>query len=164
MLPHWSYNVHKTLCIDTINQISHLNWGFLLIKDHTRGSGGLSVDLKENLNKKENVATSINAFSPSLIDWSDVVINFGSSIGIEALLQGKHLVNPVYLHSNKTIIEDTAACHTVNNDQELINVLMKINDRLENSINNEAKDTLFREIIYGGKAPHDVIRDHWDYI
>ena len=137
---------------------------FLLIKDHTRGTGGLSKDLRFMFNQKENVLASISAHSPSLIQWSDVVINFGSSIGIEALLQNKILINPVFLHSNKTIFEKTKSCITIYNEKELMDSLFNIKNGVEQHIDDNGKDNLFREIIYGGRVPYDVIGYHWDQI
>jgi|TARA_B100001971_G_C18219928_1_gene556417 hypothetical protein len=164
MLPHWSYNVYKSKCISLINKISNMDGVFLLIKDHTRGTGGLSKDLRFMFNQKENVLASISAHSPSLIQWSDVVINFGSSIGIEALLQNKILINPVFLHSNKTIFEKTKSCITIYNEKELMDSLFNIKNGVEQHIDDNGKDNLFREIIYGGRVPYDVIGYHWDQI
>ena len=48
--------------------------------------------------------------SPALIDWADCVIVIGGSIGIEAMLQNKHVVYPTYL-SNHTMYEYYQAAH-----------------------------------------------------
>ena len=63
---------------------------------------GLGIDM-EIFNKN---STIIDFKTPpaSLIDWSEVVINFGSSIVIEAILKKKKVINLMFFQENQTSV------------------------------------------------------------
>jgi len=161
MLPHWEYNVDKNRCIELILKLISHPWIYLIIKDHTRGTGGLPDELRKRCNSMCNVEASIPAHSPALINWSDVVINFGSSIGIEALLTRKQLINPFYLHTNKTIFEQTGASHSAKDHDEVLSLLQEFKKGKLPQIPDDNKKELFKQVIYGGKAEHDVLDYYW---
>ena len=148
MLPHCSYNVDKEKCLDLIELLISKEWIFLVIKDHARGDGGLPNDLRKKYNSLHNVEASISAHSPTLIEWSDIVISF-STIGLEALLQNKQLINPSYLHTNRTIIDETLACHLANNNHDVLKLIEKFSKGELDRIPEESKIKLYREIITG---------------
>ena len=102
MLPHWIYNVDKEATIDLINKISNMENIYLIIKNHTRADTGL---FPKNIKVNSNVEVNSNTNSTSLINWADIIINFGSSIGIEAIIKKKILICPNYLHENNVIFE-----------------------------------------------------------
>lgn len=161
MLPHWDYNVNKNKSLDLIFELAAKTWIYLVVKDHTRGSGGLSLKLAKELNMMPNVEAKVEENSPALIKWSDVVINFGSSIGVEALLMDKELVNPVYLHTNETIFERTGACHIAESASQVVTLLRRIREGIISEVPESNKYALFREVIYGGKEEHDVLDYYW---
>ena len=104
-LPHWDYRVDRDECLELLHAIAEESCE-LCIKAHTRGSGALSDDEQRGLKNYEPVLLANDEdHSPVLIEKSDVVINFGSSIAFEALAQGKPVVNPKYLHGNETFFE-----------------------------------------------------------
>ena len=81
---------------------------FLVIKQSTRSNKDYHTEkFKNKYTKFDNVEFSGNEdHSPALIKWADCVINYASKgIAIEVLLQNKILINPYYLHSNKTYFE-----------------------------------------------------------
>jgi hypothetical protein len=162
MLPHWNYNVFKSKCIQLIEKLVKLSWIHLVIKDHTRGSGGLPIRLRKKYNSMDNVSASVEAHSPALIKWSDIVINFGSSIGIEALIQNKQLIHPNYLHSNKTIFEKTGACHLANSQDDILEYLIDYKNNRLVDITKKNKNKLYQEIIYGGKEKHDTLKKYYN--
>ena len=158
MLPHWDYNVHRAKCMTLIERLVNRDNIFLIIKDHTRGrTGGLTQEERKRFEAHPNVETDVRADSPALIAWSDAVINFGSSIGIEVLLQDKVLINPLYLHTNRTIFEETGAAVNAHNDEEVLSTLAMIGEGRGAKIPDKNRDKLYREIIYGGKEPFDVL-------
>lgn len=158
MLPHWDYNVDKKMCLELIEQLIKIDNIFLIIKDHTRGqTGGLNDEERKNFETYPNVETNVSAHSPALIAWSDAVINFGSSIGIEALLQDKTLINPFYLHTNKTIFEKTGAAFNASDNEEVLSVLSMIRNGKNAKVPETDKNQLFKEIIYGGRERFDVL-------
>ena len=163
-LPHWDYNVDKIKTLEAINEISSDTSIYLVIKGHTRGTG--SIDKKSNYKflKKTNVMLNENANSPAIIKWSDVVINFGSSIGIDALLQGKNVIFPIYLHSNKTIFDDGKVVHIAKNSQGLTELLKKAKKSELSYPEKKYKDELMKREIFGDKLPHDVPSQYYKYV
>ncbi len=81
----------------------------VVVKSHTRrtGSDGLSeydVETGGTIHFKSDVATSL------LVEWADVVISYGTSACLQAVLRGRPLVDPVYLHGNTLIPTHHGAC------------------------------------------------------
>jgi hypothetical protein len=120
--------------------------------------------LDDKLVNQDNTEVTAEASSVSLIKWSDAVINFGSSIGIEALLQDKIHINPFYLHSNQTIFDKTDAGHRPKSNAETMDVLQQIHQQEIAPIPNENKKELYRCVIYGGKSEHDVLKSYRDFL
>ena len=101
--------------------------------------------------------------SPSLIGWADCVIVFGSSIGLEVVLQNKFLINPTFFHSNTTLYEYFGASHDVRTIGELNEVLQSIrNGSTKNDRN--AIDALLSEIVYAGGRKYDVPQYYYEKI
>ena len=124
-LPHWSYNVNYTLTINCIKKIILDKSLLVIIKNHSRGTGSIgSKDLKD-ISMSENVILNSNEHSASLIYASDIVINFGSSIGIEGILQNKVILNPIFLHKNKTIFDKSKLVYNARNEDEIITLIQK---------------------------------------
>lgn len=164
MLPHWEYNVDVSKVISLINDLADLTWVYSAIKDHTRGNGGLNDDFRNELNSLPNVEASVSMDSPALIDWSDVVINFGSSIGIEAILQKKILINPSYLHTNHTIFEKTKSAFEPSDNSEVIEILKKTKSNTIKPISIKNEKYLLKEAVYGGKDEYDILEYYWKNI
>lgn len=164
MLPHWEYNVDVSESLSLIDKLADLPWVYLIIKDHTRGNGGLDNDLRAKLNSLPNVEASVSAQSPALIQWSDAVINFGSSIGIEAILQDKVLINPSYLHTNQTMFEMTKSAFEPKNNSEVIEILTEIKNKNLKPIPFINKKLLLKEAVYGGKDEYDILEYYWKNI
>jgi len=165
MLPHWNYNSKKIKSLQLLDALSELSWVHIVIKDHTRGKFGL---LPQTYQKKygdlSNVEINVNSHSPALIDWSDVVINFGSSIGIEALLQGKILIYPAYLHSNVTIFDITKAAIIANRLEEVMEIMHSTRTNSEPSVQQKEVDEIYKSVIYGGNDPFDVLEYYYNQI
>ena len=151
------YNINKNEIRKTLKILSDNKDVCLVIKDSTR-HGKEYFDksiLSEELGGSLVEWCGNEVHSPSLIQWADCVIVFGSSIGLEVLLQNKILINPLYLHSNKTLYEHYGASHDVSNINELkslINLIIK-----GEVINNkEAIKSILSEIVFAGKDPYNV--------
>ena len=165
MLPHWEYNVYKDECLLLIKCLSKIKWIYLVIKDHTRGTGALPNSLRTVYKDKENVEFGLNGHSPALVAWADIIINFGSSIGLEALLQQKYLINPVYLHSNNTIFEKTGACYIANTQKDVLDIIIKVRNKTLSPINKKNITNIYKEIIYGGNEnEYDVLSFYYKNI
>lgn len=156
----FKYRLHEEKIWKLLNNLIELDWVYLIIKDSTREGLTLSSDefYKKIENYKNVERVGNNVHSPALIQWSDCVINFGSSIAIESILQGKTLITASYLHENETLFEryPEASC-LASSSESIINTLERIKNN-ENTIELEYKNNpVINEVVYGGKGHHDVI-------
>lgn len=156
MLPHWDYYVDKQTTLDLIGELAAHESVYLVVKEHTRGYG-LPQSLDDRLVQRDDAEILANVASVALIKWSDAIINFGSSIGIEALQQDKYHVNPAYLHSNRTIFDETGVGHQPASNTETVSVVEDIHEDNADPPSEENKRTLYRKVIYGGKEEHNVL-------
>lgn len=146
MSPHWSYNVYKQETLKMIDKISHLENVILYIKPHTRPEGGSLSNFEIN-NFNDNVRYIKNETSFKIISKSDIVISFGTSITFEAILQNKYVLNPKFLHTNKTIFDNEVSIYQPKNISEVIeNIKMiKRNNPKKNKVEYE---NIIKKYIY----------------
>lgn len=158
MMPHWNYNIKKNETINLIKEIMKLKNIYLIVKDHTRGdTGSFPENEKNELSIKTNIEFDTSSSSTSLIDWSDLIINFGSSIGIEAIDKDKPVIYPKYLHSNKSIHDYINVTYNASNSGEVIEIIENLKINSFEPVKKENKDRFMSIMVYGGKEPHNVI-------
>lgn len=163
MLPHWIYNVKKNETIDLVYEISKLKNIHLVIKDHTRGdTGEFPIHERNILNNMENVEFEKDASSTSLIKWCDLVINFGSSIGLEAIYQKKNVIYPKYLHTNKTIHDITKTTHNADCSEDVFRYISDFSENKLTKISEDEIKYLFKGVVYGSKEPHDILSNYYE--
>ena len=160
------YNVYVDKIWSLLNRIAGNKNIFLVIKQSTRsGKNYHSKAFRDKHGNSNNVEFVGNKnHSPRLIEWSDCVINFGSSIGMEALLQNKPLINPHYLHSNNTFFEKFNAALNAASEDEVMIYLKQIAKGDLVDITVESKNKIYKEIIYGGQPSHDVLESYYNKI
>lgn len=160
------YNVFVDKIWKLLDRIAGYDQFFLCIKQSTRsGKDYHSKSFRNKYREAKNVEFVGNEnHSPKLIEWSDCVINYGSSIGMEALLQNKPLINPHYLHSNQTLFEQYDAALNAANEDEVIKYLERLTSGEALNVSGEGKNRICTEIIYGGKEEHDVFQYYFDQI
>ena len=151
-MPHWRNNVDQSATTRLLERLARLSSVYLVTRDHTRGNGSLPADWRDRLNGYPNVEASVEIPSPALVDWADVVISFGTSIGVEAICQNKALINPKYLHGNTTIFDKTGSCLTCGSEDEVIAML-----ETTPPIDEDSRRELLKEVVYGGREPFDVL-------
>jgi len=121
-LPHWRYNVDESLSAELIKLVLDQVQCQFIVKGHTRGDR-LTKDMLKILESYDNIDLDSQKESTPLIDWSDVVINFGSSIAIEAIVKRKYVIYPSYLHSNETIFDDKCCVFNCKNPNDIVSKL-----------------------------------------
>ena len=112
--------------MNLLNAIAKEKEVTLVIKGHTRGkeSGGLSLSEEKSLDRFGNVLyPDDQVHSPYLVDQSDVVIVYGSSICFEALRQGKTIIWPRFVCRNRTIFDSANVVNVVENEHEVIQAI-----------------------------------------
>jgi len=164
MLPHWHYNVDREKTLSLLQSLVDVDWLYFVIKDHTRFSGKLPADIKADIETHMNCEVVDDVPSVSLVQWADVVLNFGSSIGLEALLQDKYLVHPSYLHTNTTVYDDSPAVWKVDSEEMLLLVLQKISSGEYTLPTTREKARLYSQVVFGSETVHDVLQTYYDFI
>ena len=160
------YNVKNDAVLETLKKISHFKGVALAVKDATRE--GKEFHDKNIVSGELGEALigwyGNDVHSPSLVDWADCVIVVGGSIGIEAILQKKHLIYPLFLNTNKTMYETFDAALCVNSDYELEEIIKNIKKGdVPNKSNGE--DLLLKEIVYAGEnSKFDVAKRYYENI
>ena len=161
-----NYNINRDLIWLLLSSIAKDERIQLVIKDSTRqGTHYNSKDFINKYGKNDNVEFVGNeSNSPALIEWSDCVIAFGSSIGIEALCQGKPLINPHYLISNKTHFDKFDAALNAESENDVMTYIKKLIKYSDYNVKEKGKQKLFKEFIYGGQEKHAVLESYYSKI
>ncbi len=158
------YNLKNELIFDSLKKISFLDDVLLAVKDSTReGKEYYDRNKKHSILGKSLVGWYGNeVHSPALIEWADIVIVIGgSSIGIEAILQNKTLIHPIYLDTNTTLFEYFDAAHCPNSYEELERMI-KIKIKGNMLPPPQETEKLLREIIYAGKENFNVPKKYYE--
>jgi len=143
---------------DVIDKISELGFVCLVYKPHTRRN-----KLHLNLNARVENVESIN--SVNLIQWADVVIGMHSSIMIEALIQDKVYISPIYFRQHEMIYEKYGACWIVRSYEELNNALTKLNDNPKyRPYSEESTHNFLTDVVYAGENEKDVLGAYCELI
>ena len=166
-LPQWAYKVNYLESIKVIKKISNNSNIFLIIKGNTREDmeGSLFREDIISLEKSKNVIVNSSVDSPSLVRWSDVVINIASSIALEALIQQRPIIYPFYLHRNKTIFDTPELVNLASGCEEVISLL--INHYKGKKLFLPNKDFLrqfFINEVYGGEESNNVLKTYYNHI
>ena len=153
------YRVDEKRLFQTFKLLSEISGIEAWIKPHTRSFK--DARLFQNLSLR--VVADIS--SVELCEWADVIIVIGSSIILEALLQGKPTLYLKYLHENITLYEEHGACWIIRDENELQTALLSLQNNLERvpySAENSKK--FISEIIYGGHEDANVLEDYKQFI
>jgi hypothetical protein len=125
-LNHWNYNVDRGRCLNLLKLISREKNVKLIVKGHTRGkeSGGLSLSEEKAIDSFGNVSyPDDQVHSPYLVEQSDIVIVYGSSICFEALRQEKPVCLPKFVCPNPTIFDQSGLVSIADNEDQVIEVI-----------------------------------------
>ncbi len=164
-LTHWDYNVDRERCIDLLLKIAGLPDLDLIIKAHTRGSGALSLTEREQLQKKPNVSFADDSLhSTVLIQIADLVINFGSSIGFEALRQRRLVVNPSYLHDNNTVFDKSGAVIDTRDETSTLERIVDVQLKKSSTPDQSMVNQFLVQRVDGGSMNQDVLQNYLDVL
>ena len=147
-LPHLNYNVNTRAMLNLISKLSDNKSIFVLIKLHTRNQTRSVSYLNKLIDDSINMKLVTDIDSPLLIEWSNVVVSFGTSIAIEAMIKNKPLIHCPYLHDNSTIFDDSQIVHLAKSDDEVMNYLGELTKNIAYSPPNQERlnKFLLREV------------------
>jgi hypothetical protein len=163
MLPKWRNRVHPERAIALIKRLQSLDAVSLAIKGHPRPTQGSADPLRSDPDVDWSRIHDMSAAdSVSLIRAADAVIDVGSSIGIETVMQRKVLINPTYVHELTTLFDDIpGSCVVANDADEVEAALMACAEGRPPLASDGAHAELMRRAVYGSRPePFDVL-DHY---
>lgn len=138
--------------LTTCQTLADLKGVKAVIKPHTR------VRSQAYLLDNVPLFDATHILTAELCDWADVLINVGSSVITEALMQGKPVLYLKYLHTNTTLFEELGACWTVDNETELKNALLSlVAEKNLLPYSKKSVTSFLREVVYGGNDSSDVL-------
>jgi hypothetical protein len=136
MPQHAQYNVDIEMQKDLIIALDKIDKYQIFFKPHTRNQNEKSF---RDLDRLKNVRIVPNVLSSNLIDISDAIIVYGSSIVLEALYKHKLVLYPKFLHKNDTILDKFKCCELFYSLEEMIDYLNNVNLDKHYSVSEENK-------------------------
>jgi hypothetical protein len=163
MVPKWRNRVDAGAVVDLVRRLQTHPAVSLAVKGHPRPADGSADPLRADRGIDwPSIHDVTRVDSVALIGAADVVIDVGSSIGIEVVLQGKVLVNPYYLHEVRTLFDEIpASCVRAARADEVLRYLDAHAAGAPRRASPTAVGNLMRRAVYGDRPePFDVL-DHY---
>ena len=159
MTTRFAYRIDVDRMLKTFDLLSRMQGIEVLVKPHTRTGkeGGIYDGIP--------LANAADISSVELCEWADVMLVIASSIIIESLVLNKPALYLKYLHANTTQYEELGACWMIRDEAELKDALLTlINNKDKVPYGTDNINNFLSEIIYGGIAKRDVLRDYEQFI
>lgn len=158
MVPKWRNRVHAPAAIELLRRLQAVEGISLAVQGHPRSRGDDSDPLRAAPDIAwERIHDLTGHNSVSVIREADVVIDIGSSIGLEVVFQGKVLVNPAYVHELETLFDSLpGAAVTAVDADEVVAYLERHVAGAPHVLAASVRDRLLREAVYGSRDPFDV--------
>ena len=163
MTPKWMNRVHKDQAVSMVRRLQRLDCVSLAIKDHPRPEARAGDPLRSDPEIDFALIQDVTyEDSVSVIRAADVIIDVGSSIGIETVMQGKTLLNPAYVHEITTLFDTIPGICVVAEDDDAVERHLRAHAAgRPHQVSQEAYDELLRRAVYGSREePFDVL-DHY---
>jgi hypothetical protein len=167
MVPKWRNLVDAPAVTELVERLQQLDFVSLGLKGHPRKTAGSVDPLRENTQIDwDRIIDVSGADSVPLIAESDAVIDVGSSIGIEAVMQGTVLINPHYLHRVRTLFDVIpGSCVRASSADEVVDYLRRHAAGAPHETPDAAVEELMRHAVYGSRQePFDVLDSYCERV
>jgi hypothetical protein len=167
MVPKWMNMVNTETALGLVKRLQDLDFVSLAIMAHPRRKQGSADPLQADPDVDWARLSDISGVnSVSAIRACDVVIDVGSSIGIETVMQGKVLVNPTYVHELSTFFDTIAgSCVVAHSANEVVDYLRAHAEGSPHATSESALGELLQESVYGSRPePFDVLGAHYSLV
>ena len=118
--------------IESFSKVKEMNFIISIREDMVKELGIQILDV-QNKNLSFDFVTSPSA----LIEWSDIVLDMGASITIEAIIRKKRVIELSFMNELQSILEDLSYIESPQNIDETIEML-EIEDNTNSKINESA--------------------------
>lgn len=124
----------------------------IVVKPHTRFGDGYN-NLPENIGMMPDVDTS------HLIDWSEIILFWSTSVALEGFQKDKTMINLDYLNGNHSLFTLLGAGYLCTSRDDLMKVLLS-NQEMQNAemVSANGRDLVLQNIIEGGQGSNVVER------
>lgn len=160
MVPKWRNRASPEAARELVRRMQELDFVSLAVKGHPRKTAGSADPLYDDPEIDwSRIYDVADVDSVPLIGAADVVIDVGSSIGIEAVMQGKVLVNPSHLHEIRTLFDSIeGSCVRADSAAEVVDYLRAHAAGDRHEVPGEAYAELLRRAVYADRdEPFDVL-------
>jgi hypothetical protein len=167
MVPKWRNRVDAGAVTDLVRRLHDHPRCSLAVKGHPRPQDGSADPLRTDPDIDWGRIHDVSGVdSVALIAAADVVVDVGSSIGIEVVLQGKVLVNPFYLHEIRTLFDDIPdSCVRASSPEAVLRYLEAHAAGAPVRATPAAVAALMRRAVYGDRPePYDVPNHYRDRV
>lgn len=124
----------------------------ILVKPHTRYGDGYN-------NLPENIRMMPDADTSQLIDWSEIILYWSSSVVLEGFQKGKTMINLDYLNGNHSVFSLFGAGYHCRSRDDLMKVLLSEQEmRKAETVSAKGRNMVRKNIIEGGQGSKVVER------
>ncbi len=159
-LGNWQYRMNRAACLGMVNALRKNRSANIVIKGHSRGDlvGGLVPDEREIWLSETIFYANESIPSNVLIHHSRAVINYGSSIGIEAIVQRKPLCNASFITENTTIFDNSGVTWDAQNISNVVEFVERVLNVPEmTTMTEESRTAFLSDHVYAGQSEADVL-------
>lgn len=144
---------------ESVRRMARLDFVHLVLKPGPRSNAASKVPVGSGVTAVPAIPT------PTLCQWADVIVGTSSSVLVEALQRHKALVYLKFANKQKMIFQEMKACWAVNSYEELEEALRLLaRNPSYRPYADDDVDRLLTEVVYGGVAGRDVLREYVDFI
>ncbi len=166
-LGNWDYRMNRAACLEMVNALRKNRSANIVIKGHSRGDlvGGLVPKEREIWLSETIFYASESIPSNVLIHHSRAVINYGSSIGIEAVVQRKPLCNASFITENTTIFDDSGVAWDAKDVTDVVEFVERVLSAPEiTTMTEESRAAFLSNHVYAGQSETDVLDSYLNLI
>ena len=124
----------------------------IVVKPHTRyGNGYKSLP--------QNIRMMPELDSAELINWSEIILFWSSSVALEGFQKGKKMINLDYLNGNHSLFTLLGAGYLCRSRDDLMKVLLS-NKEMQNAktVSESGGDLVLQNVIQGGEGSNVIER------
>ena len=162
-LGNWNYRIDRDSCLRMLSRLEKVPNLHIVIKGHSRGDliGGLKPEELKKTDLSRCTYAEETLHSNCLISSSAAVINFASSIGFEAMLQGIPICDPIYLTENSTIFTESDLIFTAGSEDEVIDFAQQVaKGKTSWEIDRRKLDEFLNEHVLAGRMASELLSNY----
>jgi hypothetical protein len=163
LVPKWHASVDRAATEALLLSLAARPDLRLIVKSHP-SRDELGPELTRRLREHPNVELAGKANSSTLIRSADVTIVESSSVAIEALVRGKHLIYLSYLRPSPEVYVEYGGCLVARESADVQRFLDLIVRGTPPPVDASARARILSMLVYGGREPFDVPEYYYERI